>query len=357
MPATGAANNYAAIFTGGNVGIGTTSPYALLSISNSATTAANTPLFVIASTTGGTATTTVLSVASTGDVTIIGSVTTCIIGNGANPTSCSASDQRLKDNVTGLDASSSLSAIRQLNPVSFDWNSFMVGNGASTSTQFGFIAQDVAKVFPNLVAQDAHTGYFKLDYQGLFAPIVAAIQALASKVDELANTVAGFAERFVTKELVATNITADQIHFNNAQGQKLSTQQLCVGQTCVTESQLAAVLAATGQSSADSPSQTTDANSSAPTPPVIQITGENPAHIHVGDTYADLGATIIGPQADKNLGIKTYLNGALVSDIVLDTSTTTTDTIDYVVTDQNGLTSTSTRTVYVEAAPSFTVPD
>ena len=40
-----------------------------------------------------------------------------------------------------------------------------------------------------------------------------------------------------------------------------------------------------------------------------------------------------------------------MSDIVLDTSTTTTDTIDYVVADQNGLTSTSTRTVIVEAPP------
>ncbi|HEX5862847.1 MAG TPA: tail fiber domain-containing protein [Casimicrobiaceae bacterium] len=89
---------------------------------------------------------------------MIGSATTCIIGNGAGPTSCTASDQRLKDNVTGLDAPSSLSAVRQLNPVSFVWNSFMTGNGAPTSTQFGFIAQDVAKVFPNLVAQDAHTG-------------------------------------------------------------------------------------------------------------------------------------------------------------------------------------------------------
>ena len=37
-----------------------------------------------------------------------------------------------------------------------------------------------------------------------------------------------------------------------------------------------------------------------------------------------------------------------MSDIVLDTSTTTTDTIDYVATDQNGLTSTSTRTVIIE---------
>ncbi|HEX5862846.1 MAG TPA: immunoglobulin-like domain-containing protein, partial [Casimicrobiaceae bacterium] len=86
---------------------------------------------------------------------------------------------------------------------------------------------------------------------------------------------------------------------------------------------------------------------------MLTIAGENPAHIRVGDTYADLGATITGPQADLNLGIKTFLNGTLVSDIVLDTSTTTTGTIDYVVTDQNGLTSTSTRTVFIEpVAPS-----
>ena len=55
------------------------------------------------------------------------------------------------------------------------------------------------------------------------------------------------------------------------------------------------------------------------TPPVIQITGDNPAVIHVGDTYIDLGATITGPQADLNLCIKTFINGKLISTIVLDT--------------------------------------
>ena len=53
-----------------------------------------------------------------------------------------------------------------------------------------------------------------------------------------------------------------------------------------------------------------------------------------------------GPQADLNLGIHTFLNGTLVSNIVVDTSAPATDTIDYVVTDQNGLT--STRTVIIE---------
>ena len=55
---------------GGNVGIGTTSPYSLLSISNSATAAANTPLFTIASTTGGTSTSTLMTVLANGNVGI-----------------------------------------------------------------------------------------------------------------------------------------------------------------------------------------------------------------------------------------------------------------------------------------------
>jgi hypothetical protein len=65
--------------------------------------------------------------------------------------------------------------------------------------------------------------------------------------------------------------------------------------------------------------------------------------------------------ADKNLGIKTLLNGTLVSDIVLDTTQVATDTVDYVATlpaqagDPNGLTSTSSRTVIVEASPALPV--
>jgi hypothetical protein len=56
------------------------------------------------------------------------------------------------------------------------------------------------------------------------------------------------------------------------------------------------------------------------------------------------------PTADLNLGIKTFLNGRLVSNIVLNTSAVATDTIDYVATDNAGNTSTSTRTVLIEAA-------
>ena len=52
--------------------------------------------------------------------------------------------------------------------------------------------------------------------------------------------------------------------------------------------------------------------------------------------------------ADHDLGVKTY--------IVIDTSTSTTDAIDYVAADTNGLTSTSSRTIIIEPAPAQTPP-
>ena len=57
-----------------------------------------------------------------------------------------------------------------------------------------------------------------------------------------------------------------------------------------------------------------------------------------------------GQAGDANLGYQTFLNGTLVSNIVIDTSQAATDTINSVATDQFGLTATSTRTVIIEAA-------
>jgi hypothetical protein len=92
---------------------------------------------------------------------------------------------------------------------------------------------------------------------------------------------------------------------------------------------------------------------------VIQINGDNPEIVEVGATYNDLGATITGPQADLNLGITTYVNGTEMSPVQIDTTQVATDTIDYVATDQTGLTATSTRTVLIEpaAAPSIVPTD
>jgi hypothetical protein len=141
----------------------------------------------------------------------------------------------------------------------------------------------------------------------------------------LEQTVAGFADSFTTKELMFTRAVLPLIsHFPRAVGddltvKKLHTQNLCAQKSdgtevCVSGDQPAAVLASQG-SNGTSSSPTNSASSTPDTePPVITINGDNPAHIHVGDTYSDLGATVTD-NVDHNLGIKTYLNGTPVSDI------------------------------------------
>jgi hypothetical protein len=89
------------------------------------------------------------------------------------------------------------------------------------------------------------------------------------------------------------------------------------------------------------------------TPPSINIQGSSPATINVGDTHTDLGA-IVSDNQGHDLGYRTFLNGAFVSNIAIDTSQVATDTIDYVATDTWGNTATNTRTIIINAVASST---
>ena len=340
-----------------NIGIGTTTPFSRLTVWGPNSSAGTAALTI-----SNSASTTELQVFDNGNATLAGTLT-------------QNSDVRLKTNVQRLDASSSLSAIDALNPVTFNWIDPNQGSGP----QVGFIAQQVQAIFPNLVSTTSPTdltpgGTLGLNYIGLISPIVSAIQALYSNVQSLEQTVSGFAESFVSNRITAS-------------------QELCVGSTCVTSAQFQAMVAAANQSpSAAQPSPaatsslpkfvtqnsasttpavqiseptTTISGAGSSTPPTITINGDNPAVIQIGDSYADLGATVSdtgsGQAGDTNLGIKTFLNGTLVSNIVIDTSSVATNTIDYAATDQAGLTSTSSRTVLIEdvasLAPTATTTD
>ena len=183
-------------------------------------------------------------------------------------------------------------------------------------------------------------------------PAMQFVLSFSNEVRTLKMTIGGFANSFTTNRSPSPAVS----------GTEIDVQTLCIGQTCIDEAQLQALLAGQehirrlkrkrrGASDAAAPTDTSssdDAQRPRSPPPVIQINGDNPAIIQVGDTYNDLGATITGPQADLNLGIKTFLNGTAMSPVQIDTSQAATDTIDYVATDQSGLTSTSTRTVIVE---------
>jgi hypothetical protein len=137
-----------------------------------------------------------------------------------------------------------------------------------------------------------------------------------------------------------------------------ATRQLCIDKSdgtpvCITGDQLAGVgqtnTSQLGQGSAGAVSGVS-ATSTPDTPPIIQVNGDNPATINVGDTYNDLGAIITGPAADLNLGIHTFVGDPPIDQAEIDTSTTTTYHINYVATDAAGLTATSTRTVIIQAA-------
>jgi hypothetical protein len=158
----------------GNVGIGTSTPYSRLEVWGPDT--ASTSVFAVVNS----ASTTVFSVFDDGNSTYAGSI-------------FQSSDQRLKTDVQSLDASSSLSAIELLNPVSY-----LRLDQPGTGENLGFIAQQVQQVFPQLVSTTSATaltpgGTLTLNYEGLISPIVSAIQALYADVQDLEQTVAGFA--------------------------------------------------------------------------------------------------------------------------------------------------------------------
>jgi hypothetical protein len=89
----------------------------------------------------------------------------------------SASDIRLKENVKPID--NSLSKLSDLNGVSFIWKK-------SGSPSMGVIAQDVEKVFPELVSGfESKT----VNYNGLIGVLIEAVKELSAEVRELKKNI------------------------------------------------------------------------------------------------------------------------------------------------------------------------
>ena len=85
------------------------------------------------------------------------------------------SDARLKERVRDLPAA--LAGVVALRPVAFDWT-------RNKEHAIGFIAQDVQKVFPDLVKSESD-GYLSLSYMGLIPEMVKAIQELNARLATL----------------------------------------------------------------------------------------------------------------------------------------------------------------------------
>lgn len=122
-----------------------------------------------------------------------------------------SSDARVKEHITPL--SESLERLMKLKPVNFDYiKAFQKGRGGLDKTQTGFIAQEVEKVFPDMVTQAVEKvgeqeikDFRVLNTSSLTPHLVSATQELARKVEALekANAEKDTALTAMTQRLAA----------------------------------------------------------------------------------------------------------------------------------------------------------
>jgi hypothetical protein len=298
----------------GNLGIGTTTPSAKFSITQSAQTAAG-GLWLAASDntdfrsqfmdTSG-----ILSFYGGDTAGTLNTATLNAAGEWTN-----ASDRAYKERIEDL--SYGLDALLLLQP-----RSYVIKN--TEDVRVGFIAQEVELVLPEVVS--GAEGSKGISYGNLVAVVVKAVQELTSEMRSLAATVAGFARSFVSDDITVNN-------------------RLCVGRTCITETELKALLAGQG-----SPAPTAEAENSvhiAPGP-TIKLLGESPLRLAIGDTFIDPGVSVTDP-LDGAIPYRTYMNGIEqeVSSMTISTTEPATYLITYAATNSAGNSVSITRSVII----------
>jgi len=90
------------------------------------------------------------------------------------------SDARLKENITEI-SSDKMDDLFILNPIIFNYK-----NDRKKQIHYGVLAQDVEKVFPELV-EDNMSGYKTVNYQELLPLMLAKMKNMQQQIDELKN--------------------------------------------------------------------------------------------------------------------------------------------------------------------------
>ncbi|MFC6226061.1 tail fiber domain-containing protein [Hymenobacter artigasi] len=94
-----------------------------------------------------------------------------------------SSDRRFKQNIRPL--TSALSAVLALQGMRYEWNTLGVQHGGKANTaQVGLIAQEVEKIYPELVSTDAD-GFKSVNYAQLTPVLIEAIKELAAQNEAL----------------------------------------------------------------------------------------------------------------------------------------------------------------------------
>lgn len=161
----GVASGRITVKAGGNVGIGTTAPSTATPLSLRNSTNAAGRQWVVGPDNGSNFL--VYNDASAGVYLLYGASTWS-----------SNSDRRLKTDITPLP--DALARVSQLNGVSFHWKD----KHRTQAEQVGVIAQDVEKVYPQLVTRDA-SGTLSVQYASLVAPLIESVKQLKAENDNL----------------------------------------------------------------------------------------------------------------------------------------------------------------------------
>ena len=196
---TGGTNNYDAIFNGGgNVGIGTTSPWRKLSVT-------------------GTASFSGLTSASTNN----GAGSVCLSANNelvynSGSDACLPSLRETKHDITKLSLDAT-SVINGLDPVSFIYNS------GDQRTRYGFIAEDTMAIDAHLVTYDAEGEVSGIDDRAVLSLLVKVVKEMIVKINSILAWFVG-----------------DTLNIQN---------DVCVDDICVTKEQFKALLMDAGAKS------------------------------------------------------------------------------------------------------------
>ena len=92
-----------------------------------------------------------------------------------------SSDEKLKENIYRTNDDDVVEKIKKVNVYSFDWKA------DGTHTDYGFIAQDIQKTFPQSVFDV--DGTLNINVSGIVPPMLAAIKALTNRVEWLENII------------------------------------------------------------------------------------------------------------------------------------------------------------------------
>ncbi|MEY4616821.1 MAG: hypothetical protein RJB66_1781 [Pseudomonadota bacterium] len=119
---------------------------------------------------------------------------------------CTASsDERLKTQINPLE--NSLDKILQLHGKSYLWRDpATYGQGP----QIGLIAQEVEKIFPEVVTTDETTQLKRVSYPHLLAPLIEAFRALVGKFNVVETQFQSIKAEWETLKLSITNILSEQ---------------------------------------------------------------------------------------------------------------------------------------------------